>query len=254
MFFYLSKLTYFIVMPITWLFVLLFLAYKTDNKRRRKRYLITILCLLIILSNPWISNSILKSYEYAPINMNSLKPTNLGVILTGVTKRLESGDNRVYFSKGADRVIHAVYLYNRGIIKKILVSGGSGSFFSDNERKESEKIKWALIEMGVSENDILIETKSRNTRENALFSAEIVKKEFPNEVPILITSAFHMRRSVGCFNKAGIKVVPLPVDYFTKHTRTDIKDFIPNGGVIGLWSLLVHECLGLVVYTVLGYA
>ena len=108
--------------------------------------------------------------------------------------------------------------------------------------------------MGVSKKDILIETNSRNTRENAMFSAKIIKEQFPNETPILITSAFHMRRSIGCFKKAEIGVIPLPVDFFTKHVRTDIRDFIPNGGSFSLWSLLTHECLGLVVYKLLGYA
>jgi len=241
-------------MPITWLLILVFLAYRTQNNNRKKKYLIFTFILLLILSNPWLSNLAVKSYEYSPINMNNVKPTTLGIILTGVTKRLDSGDNRVYFAKGADRVIHTVYLYNRGIIKKILVSGGSGSFYSDNEKTESEKIKWALIEMGVSEKDIFLETNSRNTKENAVFSAKIIRDKFPNEIPILITSAFHMRRSIGCFKQVGINVTPFPVDFFTKHVKTDVRDFIPNGGSFSLWSLLTHECLGLVVYKLLGYA
>lgn len=255
MFFILSKLLYFFIMPVTW--VLVFLTWSLITKKHKiKNRLVTIsLLVLLVLTNPFFLNTILKQVEYPMGNYNQLQKTDLGIVLTGFTQRIKSEDNRVFMSKGADRATHSVYLYNRKIIKKILVSGGSGALNSMGELSESQKVKNILIEMGVDKNDIYIEDKSHNTYENAKYSAEILNKSFKGIKPILITSATHMKRSISCFKKQGIEVTPFAGDYRSKRNgKIEPNDFIPNAGCLAIWSSIIHEWVGLLTYKILGYA
>lgn len=253
MIFYISKLAFWFFMPISWILSLLFCSLFFKNALIKKRLLIGAITLLILLSNPWLTNICLKSYEHPITNIDQLEKRNLGIILTGVTQRIESDDKRVYFSAGADRVTHTVDLYKRGIIKHILVSGGSGALNPENETKEAVQIERALLMMGIPQADITLETESRNTYENAKFSKAFVDSLSPNETPILVTSAFHLKRSIACFKKQGMEVCPVSTNFITKRTSTEIIDFIPSEGAFAQWGLLIHEIIGYYSYKILGY-
>lgn len=92
--------------------------------------------------------------------------------------------------------------------------------------------------------DIITDDKSLNTEENALNTAKILRqKGFVK--PILVTSAFHMRRSVLFFKKNNIKVIPYPCDYrvnINKYITLD--DFIPNSDAMNNLSITVKEYVG----------
>ena len=118
---------------------------------------------------------------------------------------------RVVYSTSVDRLLQAMELYHSGKIKKILLTGGSG-FVNFQDWKESGLIAKVLLKSGVKQEDIILENNSRNTYENAEMSAVILKQHYPNARCILITSAFHMRRSLACFAKAGITMDPFSVD------------------------------------------
>lgn len=253
MFFFLSKLIYIFLMPISWLIFLLIWLVGTKNPTRKKQISIATLALVLVLSNPFIINQLFKTYEYPLVSMNELKPTELGIILTGFTRQIPTDDERVFMNQGGDRATHAVYLYNRKIIKKILVSGGSGSLVELDEPSESRKVKGLLVEMGVKPADILTEERSRNTHENAKYTAQILNELSLHQTPILLTSAFHMRRAQGCFEKQGVEVVPFVGDIQTKRVATTANDFLPSEGAIQKWGRLIHEITGLIVYELMGY-
>ena len=81
---------------------------------------------------------------------------------------------------------------------------------------EAKIAKRVLVSLGVPENKILTETRSINTSQNARFSAEILRENGLSH-PILVTSAFHMKRSVLNFAKQGVEVEPFPTDYMVAH-------------------------------------
>ena len=112
----------------------------------------------------------------------------------------------------ANRLLTAVRL-QRKLHVPILLSGGQVYSDTGAEAKIASRI---LISLGVSPEDILVETRSINTTQNAKFSAEILR-EHGFHRPILVTSAFHMKRSVLNFEKQGIEVVPYPTDYQVSH-------------------------------------
>ena len=93
---------------------------------------------------------------------------------------------------------------------------------------------------------VLFEDKSRNTFENANFTFDIIKPKM-EENWVLITSAFHMPRSVGTFRKAGWRVIPYPVDFVTAGDIVFRPSLNFRGGIFA-FSRALHECLGLLFY------
>ena len=112
----------------------------------------------------------------------------------------------------ANRLLTAVRLH-RKLHVPILLSGGQVYADTGAEAKIARRM---LVSLGVSPGDILAETRSINTTQNARFSAEILR-ERGFQRPILVTSAFHMKRAVLNFEKQGIEVVPYPADYLVSH-------------------------------------
>jgi uncharacterized SAM-binding protein YcdF (DUF218 family) len=112
----------------------------------------------------------------------------------------------------ASRLLTAVRLQRR-LDVPILLSGGQ---VYEDTGAEAKIAKRVLMSLGVPEDKILTETKSINTSQNAKFSAEILRENGLSH-PILVTSAFHMNRSVLNFAKQGIEVEPFPTDYMVAH-------------------------------------
>jgi uncharacterized SAM-binding protein YcdF (DUF218 family) len=193
-------------------------------------------------------------WEIPAIPFKDLKKNyELGIVLTGVTKYNVGPDDRVYFSSGADRVTHTVQLYKLGKIKKILVSGGSGRLDAP-EKKEGFEVVSALKLMGVLEDDLLLESESRNTHE----SAEEVKKILNDKVEaadcLLITSGYHMRRSIACFKKVGLNVDTFSVDFRSHKRKFSFSTLIvPSVEAIENWNILIKEWTGMIVYKIAGY-
>jgi uncharacterized SAM-binding protein YcdF (DUF218 family) len=111
-------------------------------------------------------------------------------------------------SSPANRLMTAVRLYHKLHIP-ILVSGGQ--VYADSGREAVIAHRW-LRSLDVPEEDILVEDHSLNTTQNAQFSAALMKEHGLSQ-PILVTSAFHMKRAVLNFAEAGVQVEPFPADY-----------------------------------------
>lgn len=195
-------------------------------------------------------------WETDPIEIKNLpkQAYDVGIILTGVTNNDKAPYDRVFFNKGADRVTHTVQLYKLKKIKKILVSGGSGKLIG-TIRKEAVMLEKVLLDCGVPQKDIMIESNSRNTYENAKFSTDTLNQLYPKGNFLLITSAFHMPRSLACFEQQGLKVDPYPVDYYsTERKWTPDQWLIPNVGGFYKWSILLKEWTGFIAYKLTGKA
>lgn len=250
MFFILSKTLFYLVMPATWLLILLLLAIYSS--KYRKKLLIIATCCFVFFSNSFIVNNLLFLWEVRPVPINEVKHHKLAVILTGVTNYGQKPYDRVYFNRGADRVLHPLYLYRLGKIDKILITGGEAPT-EDTILNESIQLRQVLIYAGVDSNDIYLEPKAINTRENALFSAPIIKKIVGNEPVLIVTSAFHMRRSLGCFEKVGVKCDAFPVDFYITESKFGLTNIFPTAKAFNHWETLSHEIVGYVVYGIVGY-
>lgn len=253
MFFILSKILNFLTNPLVFVLVFFLLSIFLKKPIWKKRFFWIGFSLLVFFSNDFIVNEVMRAWEidvtpYANIK----KKYEWGIVLTGVTYNDKQPDDRVYFQHGADRVVHTVQLYKIGIIRKIMISGGSGRLIT-NARKEADDLFKAMKLMGVPEQDIAIESESRNTYESAINVKELLKGQ-PEGEYLLITSAFHLRRSVACFRKAGFEVDIFSTDFYT-HPRYFTPDvlLIPSANAIMTWQKLFKEWSGMVAYKVAEY-
>lgn len=254
MFFFLSKTLNYLMMPMV-IITLFFIASVILRKGKWKKYTFAAgLILLLLFSNEFIANELMTVWEipatpYKEIN----KKYTWGILLSGVAKGGMVPADRVYFSSGADRVIHTVQLYKLGIISKVLVSGGSGRLLDIGER-EANNLADAMVLMGVNPSDIVIESNSRNTHESAQEVKKILSGIAQPEECILITSGYHMRRSLGCFKRVGWSMDTFSADFLT-HPRTYTFDvlFIPKIEAVSTWHHLIKETVGYLSYRAVGY-
>jgi uncharacterized SAM-binding protein YcdF (DUF218 family) len=255
MFFYFSQFLSFLAMPLTLVLLLLVTAAIFTPKSRGRKILGIGILLLVFFSNTFLSNLALLAWEPPYKSFEEIPNREIGIVLTGVTNLNKTTTDRTFFGKGADRITQALQLYRMGKIKKILITGGQG-LNPTNPYSEAELLKRFLIMTGMPETDILIEEKSVNTRENAVFTKEFLKKNgiAIDQEFVLITSAFHMPRSKKCFDKVGLKTIPFPVDYYSHDLKYDLPEFLyPRPEALVNWQVLVKECIGLVVYRLVGY-
>lgn len=253
MFFIFSKTIDFLLSPLVWILIVLIAGLRAKKSINRKVYLTMASTMLIFFSNSFISGVAFRAWEGEPIPLESLSVYQTGIVLTGVAMTKKNAPDRVFFAKGADRVMHTVELYKAGKIKNILISGGSGAILS-KEIPEAQKLKSAFLYSGVPDSVIFLEDRSRNTVESARYSKRICDSLQRGSKYLLITSAFHMPRSMGCFRKAGINTEPYSVDYYTGDLDfTPGEMLIPSEYALYRWGVLIHELAGYVIYKLMGY-
>lgn len=210
--------------------------------------------MLIFFSNPWITNKAISAWEVAPVNSNTITQTyDVGIVLGGSMRYYDNTTQRVVYSASVDRLIQVIDLYHLGKIKKIFLSGGSG-YVNFPDWKESVFLKEVLKKSNVPERDILMENISRNTRENAVETAAVLKSGKYGNRFLLITSATHMRRSLACFHKVGLQPDPYAVDARSGVDMYTLDKLIkPDSENISNWDILIHEWLGMLMYKISGY-
>ena len=131
---------------------------------------------------------------------------------------------------------------------RVVIAAGHGELVP-NRVTEAEATRSLLVSDGLDPSRILIDDRSRNTFENALFSKKVANPQ-PGEVWLLVTSAVHMPRAVGCFRRVGWTILPYPVDYHTGRSITpDLFDLAEN---LALFERAMREWVGLVAYRLLG--
>lgn len=255
MFYILSKVLGFVLMPIGITVILLIISFSTKNRTKSRRYLLVALIFIYASNNPFIVNELMLWWEVPPTSVTKLPQHDVGIVLTGgITNDDKLPHENTFLAKSADRAWQAVHLYKLGKIKKILISGGSANILGKVTKMESVEASKFMMICGVKHQDILLDTLSKNTRENAVYSSRILKKYFPNQRYVLLTSGFHMKRAVECFEKVGVKVTPFGTSYNSHEFQ-----FIP-GYLLGLredyfvYSMhIFHEIIGYLTYWVMGY-
>jgi uncharacterized SAM-binding protein YcdF (DUF218 family) len=253
MFFILSKILAHALKPFVIICGLLTVSWIIKNPKWKKRFFISGICLLLFLGNGFIANEVALLWEIPPTPFSEVQNHEWGLLLTGVTRYDVGPKDRVYFSRGADRVTHTVQLYKLGKIKKILVTGGSGRMDAPDEI-ESEEVANALRLMGVPDSVIFLENHSRNTYESAVNSKKFFDQLKINPACVMVTSAFHMRRSLMCFRKANLNVTPFSVDFQTHKRKFNLDILIvPSIEAIESWQTLAKEWIGIVAYKMAGY-
>jgi uncharacterized SAM-binding protein YcdF (DUF218 family) len=239
-------------MPFTWICLLVVLAIKTKHDSKRKRYLIGAGTLLLFFSNSFILDEVMRKWEINSTPEPTAQSFDAIVVLGGVSN-WDDELQRTHFSRGVDRLLQGIILHRKGIAPKLIFTGGSG-LIAFPQYKEGDRIRTFLQQMNIPDSSFLIENESRNTYENAVMTAELINRNKIGKRILLVTSGFHMRRSLACFHKAGINAVPFSTDRYSG-PRKFLPDhlLLPNAECFMGWNQLTHEWIGCLMYKLKGY-
>ncbi|MBK1645660.1 hypothetical protein CKO25_13585 [Thiocapsa imhoffii] len=152
----------------------------------------------------------------------------------------------------ADRVWHAARLYHAGKAPLLIVSGGAMPW-QGARRSEADAMLQFLTDLGVPAQAIRLEQESRNTRENALFTAALMETEHLERV-LLVTSALHMPRAVAAFRAVNLEVIPAPTDFEVVPEPPHPLRLMPDAAALSDSTRALKEYLGLWVYRARGWA
>ncbi|MCB0401039.1 MAG: YdcF family protein [Flavobacteriales bacterium] len=253
MFFYLSKILLFLATPIVWIFTLLLWGILTKKPVRKKRMLWAAAICFYFFSNAFLTDEFVRLYEERTASYSELNETYDVVIVLGGFSNDDPEQDQIQFHSASDRLLAGLKLYQTGRAKKLMISSGAGQIMKPDE-KEALYLNEFLLEIGIPGEDLIIEGESKNTHENAVMSAEILKERYPDGKYLLVTSAFHMPRAKRCFEKAGLEVTPFSVDHQAGPRKYLIDHlFIPNTDSLRRWQMLIKEWIGFVSYKMMGY-
>ncbi len=159
---------------------------------------------------------------------------------------LSSGVN--VFSCSIVRVVDGVELARLHPEAKLVLVGGGSFPIGYSDVRETMRF---LINEGIMPARVVLENKSRTTRENAIYAEELLRPS-PGQTWVLITSAYHMPRAFGAFTGAGWQIIPYPVNFSinkkSMRFRFDLLDQLNDS------TLAVHEWIGLVEYRLMGWS
>lgn len=263
-FFVLSKVVQFCIEPLNWvpiliIFALLFLSLRKPHLC--KRFLVLALVDLALVGWLPASEVFLRGLENTVQKAELAKLANNqigGIIILGGA--IEGGEiavdrGEISIRSSAERVTKAFELIRQNAELPFIFSGYSGRI-NPKGISEADAFKQLIQEQGLSEEKAHYENQSRNTYENVLHMKPMIE-EFGLKTDtgtlkpwLLVTSASHMYRSTKIFQKQGLDVLPMPVDYQTANslqwTMFDLVDGAHN------WNILIHEIVGLFAYWITG--
>ena len=216
MFFVLSKTLGVMLLPTNFLigvglFGAILLATRFTSLGRK--LLIASVVLLAICGFSPLGKLVLYPLEsrFPPWDAARGAPDGIVVLGGSIDPDLSAAHGLPVFKGAVDRVIAVAALAHRYPNARIIFSGGSGNLISGDAR-EADYASAVFESLGVPKQHLTMERRSRNTQENAEFSKAIAAPK-SGERWLLVTSAYHMPRSVGLFRKAGFAVEPYPVDW-----------------------------------------
>jgi len=256
LFFVLSKTLGIMLLPTNFLVGLLVLGAilsATRLARFGRKLLIVAIVLLLVCGYSPLGNLLMFTLESRFPAWDPSAGTPDGIIVLGgpIDADLSTAHGMPVVHGSPDRIFAAVALARRYPNARIIYSGGSPNLIS-NDAREADFAAELFESFGIDRARLIMERASRNTYENAVFSKSLAQPK-PGEHWLLVTSAFHMPRSMGLFRKAGFAVEAYPVDWRVGTSASDILSFttIINEG-LSRTDTAMREWMGLVAYRMSG--
>lgn len=253
-FFILSKIIWGFLSPsslMIWLLLLVSLLLWLNYIRAARR-IITLLSLagFFVLAYP-VSDYLMYPLETRFSALESLPDKVDGIIVLGGAEKLKLSMSwqQAQVGEAAERVLSAAELSRRYPDVPVIYSGGSNLVQMQNIDTQGSVSHTLLTQAGIEQDRLIIETQARNTAENFFYIKPLLP-EIKGSY-ILVTSAFHMPRSVGVARKLGIDVIPYPVDYRSSRPEERYWDF-DLFDHLQVLEPAWHEWLGLTAYFATG--
>jgi uncharacterized SAM-binding protein YcdF (DUF218 family) len=255
MFFLASKVLWFFAAPINVLLAIAFLGAILSRGRHgraaRAAAIVAVGLLLLaglLPAGDWLIEPLEDRFPAAPADLAA--PYGIVVLGGAIDPELGEARHQVILADGAARLTEAVALSRRFPQARLVYTGGSNALTASDYTEAADAAK-LMIALGVDPARIELEKRSRNTDENARFTRDLVHPE-ASQVWLLVTSAYHMPRSMGLFRKAGFNVVAYPVDYRSHGNAGDWRLSREPSRDLRLFDVAVHEWAGLLAYRLSG--
>ncbi len=255
MFFYLSKWLAFTLSPLLWVMVLLVSSLLTKKAELARKLRIIGVILLYLCANSFLVDECFRHWEPVTADHDSSKVRYDGAIILGGLGDIDLRLKKINFGMAGDRLFQALPLYHRGYVRRLIFTGGSGSL-EFPEKKEGLFVQKYLRSIGFPDSALVVESTSRNTRENAVNTKILLDSLKISGRFLLVTSAYHMPRAMAVFRKAGFKNIEPYITNKVSGVRRFTFDhlFIPNPAAITGLQILLHEICGFAIYKIRGYA
>jgi uncharacterized SAM-binding protein YcdF (DUF218 family) len=260
MFFYLAKGLWFLLQPST--LIALLIGYGailiwTGWARWGRRFVSIGAVLLLVAGLSPLGNALILPLEdrFPRTNLDAPPPPTGFVILGGAEDRLVGTSRNVpALNEAAERMVEAAVLARRFPEAKIAFSGGDAGILYKTG-SEAEGAESLLTALGVPRDRLILEAKSRDTYENAVFLEEELTRAGelgPGKRWVLITSAYHMPRSIGAFRAAGFDIEAWPVDYRARGKSDLARPFDKVSEGLRRVDVATREWAGLLAYWFTG--
>jgi len=255
MFFILSKILGFFAAPSNLFIsigVLGLLLLLTRFTRLASWLIVTSLVLLAIAGLSPLGNALILPLEdrFPPWDPSRGAPDGIVVLGGAISPGVSDARDSIALDEAAERITATAELAHRYPEARIIFSGGSGALL-EREGPEAPFAVRQLVALGVAHDRIVAEEQSRNTLENAAFSRLLANPK-PNERWLLVTSAYHMPRSMAAFRAVDFPVEAYPVDWRTRGPIDALQPFISVGDGLRRTDTAVREWVGLLAYRITG--
>jgi|SRR5688500_4869880 len=238
-----------------WVLALLLAAWllsrRPERIRRARALLAGAIVILFVFGTRFGSNLLVGGLEgrHPPLVVANTAKADAIVVLGGEA-RFEPGTTTatVLGTPSADRLVHGIVLWRAGLAPSIVVTGGAGDLRGRGPAA-ADGMRALALDLGVPESALIVDTKSRNTAENA----SEARKLLPDATRIvLVTSALHMPRSVALFRRQGFEVSAAPAGSAATDKPLGLLDLLPRASRLTSSDEAIHEYAGLLAYKIAG--
>ena len=263
MFVFFSKFLPVFIYPLGLACIILIISLLVNKQSKWLKIFVGIaLGILWLGGTRWVSVMLVRSLEWQYLPPENTPNAEIIVVLGGGTSAIEYPRTQVELGAAADRIFYASWLYHQGAAPKIFLTGGYIPWLGTREGSPAENMALVLARLGIPDEVQIIETKSQNTYENALYTKEILNQLGITRI-LLVTSALHMPRAYAVFKNLGLEVIPAPTDYTVTQGDwdrlmefnfvTQFFNFFPSVGNLSSTTNAIKEYLGLFVYKLKGW-
>lgn len=244
---YLHKILPLLLSPIVVVLLMALIGLAT----RRKSLAYAALLVLYVASMPITGDAMMRLTERYAVRESAqhAAAADAIVVLSGMVRHVEAKQGlAAEWGDASDRFFAGVELYRDGKARDIYFTGGKRPWESAQE-PEGEVLARMARALGIPSNHIHITPDAQNTEQEALALRKMIRPD--NASILLVTSAFHMPRSVMMFEKAGFRsIIPFPVDFRVWNRDVTLMDFLPDADALADTDLAIREAIGIAYYLI----
>jgi uncharacterized SAM-binding protein YcdF (DUF218 family) len=239
---------------VMFLLVLALVILRYGRKRFAASVLTLAVAVLWVASLPVVADSLYRGLEsdHPPKKLSEVPRGGCVIVLGGAVGAPVPPRVDIELHEEVDRVYKTAELYLAGKAPLVVVTGGNQPW-SSSKTAEADLIRDLLVKWGVPSDKNFLEGSSRNTRENALYTKNLLDA-INCQSPLLVTSAAHMPRALAAFSSAGIRATPVATGIRVVGQRLPVlMDFLPSAQALAMTSDAIREWVGRKVYSWQGW-